>query len=226
MTRRQLRAPGPSRSGARLPFPAPGPEMTDATDIDERSRFVAAFSKAAGEQGYSRLDIATVARYAGVPTEGFHEQFASVEQALVAAQEVFLKRLWLDIESACEGVGEWPQKVRASVAAVIDSLVEASAIARVFAIEAPGASFAAAERQFSALDRLATLLRDGRRLYPRAATLPDSTERALVGGTVSIVCQHLLAEDPQAIPRLQAQLVEVLLSPYLGEEEARRVATG
>lgn len=200
--------------------------VTDATDIDERARLVAAFSKAAGEQGYSRLDIATVVRYAGLSADDFYQQFTGVEQALVAAQEVFLKRLWLDIEGACEAAGEWPDKVRAAVAAVIDSLVEASALARVFAIEAPGASFAAAEGQFTALDRLATLMRDGRRLYPRAATLPDSTERALVGGTVSIVCQHLLAEDPKAIPCLREQLVEVLLSPYLGQEEARRVAAG
>jgi hypothetical protein len=107
---------------------------------------------------------------------------------------------------------------------VVDSLVEGSAIARVFAIEAPGASLAVAERQFSALDQLAGLLSRGRRIYARAATLPASTERALIGGTVSIVSEHLLAEDPQAIPRLRVQLIELLLSPYLGEDEARRIA--
>lgn len=200
--------------------------MTDATADNDRTRLVAAFSKAVGEQGYARLDIATVARYAGVPVERFHEHFESPEHALVAAQEVFLRRLWLDLAGACEGVVEWPLKVRAAVGAVVSSLVEASSIARVFAIEAPGASLAAAERQFAALDRLATLLAEGRRLRPQAPSMPESTERALIGGTVSIVCEHLLAEDAQAIPRLQSQLVEVLLSPYLGEEEARRVAAG
>jgi AcrR family transcriptional regulator len=191
---------------------------------DRRARLVAAFSKAAAEQGYSRLDVSTVARYGGVSVAEFEEHFQSVEQALVAAQEAFLERLWLDIEAACEGAGEWPEKVRDAVAAVIDSLVEASAIARVFAIEAPGVSFAAAERQYAALNCLAAVLRVGRRSYTRAASLPDSSERALVGGTVSIVCEHLLAEDPTAIPRLRGELVELLLSPYLGEEEARRVA--
>jgi AcrR family transcriptional regulator len=198
--------------------------MTATIDPDERSRLIAAFSKAVGEQGYSRLRIETVARYAGVSVDRFHEHFSGTEQALVAAQEVFLKRLWLDVEAACGSRSSWPDRISAAVAAVIASLVETSATARVFAIEAPGASFAAAERQFAALAKLAGYLREGRRLYPQAASLPDSTERALLGGTVSIVCEHLLAEDPQAIPRLQPQLVEVLLSPYLGEEEARRVA--
>lgn len=195
-------------------------------ELDQRSRLVAAFSKAIGEHGYAHVEIATVARYAGLSVADFDKQFAGVEQALLAAQEDFLGRLWLDIESACERRESWPEKVRDSVAAVVDSLVEASAVARVLAIEAPSVSLAAAERQFAALNRLAAILREGRRLYPLAAALPDSTERALLGGVVSIVCEHLLAEDPQAIPRLCPQFVELLLSSYLGEEEARRVAEG
>ena len=197
----------------------------DETDqSDESSRLVAAFSKAAGEQGYARLDVDTVARYAGLSPDFFREHFTGTEQALVAAQEAFLKRLLLDIESACESAAGWPEKVQAAVAAVVDSLVEASAIARVFAIEAPGVSLAAAERQFSSLDRLAGLLREGRSLYPESKDLPELTERALIGGTVSVVSQHLLAENPQAIRALEPQLTEFLLGPYLGKVEAHRIA--
>ena len=203
--------------------------MTDATDKDDhegRDRLIAAFSKVAGEQGYARLDVETVNRYAGLPPGGFYEEFESVEQALVAAQEAFLRRLWLEVTTACKGPKEWSLKVREVVGAVIASLVEASSLARVFAIEGPGASLAAAERQFAALERLAKLLGEGRRHHSRAADLPAITERTLIGGAVSIVSEHLLAEDPRAIPALQSQLVEVLLTPYLGECEARRVAVG
>lgn len=185
-----------------------------------------AFSRAAGEHGYSQLDIDLVCRYAGVSTELFREHFETIEQALVAAQEAFLQRLWLDLVGACEVGGEWPSRVRACVTALVGSLSEASAAARVFAIEAPGVSFAAAERQFAALDRLAALLRDGRSLYPESARLPEVTERALIGGVVSIVSEHLLAEEPRAIPALRRQLVEILLTPYLGFEQAQAVAAG
>jgi AcrR family transcriptional regulator len=200
--------------------------LTDSktAEIDTRRRLLSAFTKVASERGYSRVEIATVCRYAGVPRATFDECFAGVEDALLAAQEAFLHRLWLEIEAACEAAEEWPAGVRAAVVAVLDALVESSASARVFAIEAPGASLAAASLQFSALDRAADLLREGRRRYPRAGNLPEATERSLVGGTVSIVSQHLLGENAAAIARLQAQLVELLLSPYLGEEQARRVA--
>ncbi|HEX3040569.1 MAG TPA: hypothetical protein VHP56_00560 [Solirubrobacterales bacterium] len=199
-------------------------ETVDTPVLDRRARLVAAFSKAIGECGYAHVDVDLVVRYAGLRAADFDEQFAGVEQALLVAQEDFLGRLWLDVESACEGAAAWPEKVRDSVTAVTESLVETSAVARVFAIEAPAASLAAAERQFAALNLLAARLRSARRFYPRAADLPETTERALVGGTVSIVCEQLLAEDPQAIPRLRSQLVELLLSPYVGDEEARRLA--
>ena len=199
--------------------------MSPSENDDERARLIAAFSKAAAEVGYSRLEVATVARYAGVSVARFQEHFGSVEQALVAGQQVFFRRLWLDIEGGCDPAAPWPRRIQAAVAVLIGTLAETAATARLFVVEAPSVSLAAAERQYTALSHLASYLRTGRGLYPRAAELPEVTERALIGGTVSIVCEHLLAEDPDEITRLRPQLVEVLLSPYLGEEEARAVAS-
>jgi AcrR family transcriptional regulator len=192
---------------------------------EDRERLIAAVAKAAAEHGYAKLTVEQVVHYAGVSEDVFLAHFENKEQAMVAAQDSFLDRLWLDVIHACEALHEWPLKVRAGLGAVLTSLAEASSLARVFAVEA-AASPAATERQFAALDQFATLLRDGRRHYPRAASLPDATERALVGGIASILSRHLLMEDPQAIPPMEGQLVELLLIPYLGEGEARRVAAG
>lgn len=202
--------------------PEADPEATGA----QRERLVSAFAKAAAEHGYAGLELEQVLRYAGVDRATLEAHFESKEQGLIAAQDAFLDRLWLDVVGACSAPGDWPLKVRAALAAVLASLVEASNLARVFAVEAAAASLAAAERQYAALDQFATLLSDGRRHFPEASSLPDATERALVGGIASIVSGHLLMEDPQAIPVLEPQLVELLLIPYLGEGEARRIAAG
>ena len=202
-----------------------GQQPRDELDAaGERERIVAAISKTACEHGYAKLSLEQVLRYANVPRSTFDAHFASKEQGLIAAQDAFLDRLWLDVVSACDSPAKWPLKVRRALGAILSSLVEASDLARVFAVEAAAVSLVAAERQFAALDQLATLLREGRRHYPDAASLPDVTERALVGGIVSIVSAHLLMEDRQAIPGLEEQLVELVLIPYLGEGEARRVA--
>jgi AcrR family transcriptional regulator len=191
---------------------------------DERELLVSAFAKAAAEQGYAGLELADVLRYAGVSEVAFKTHFQTKEQGLIAAQDAFLNRLWLDVIAACDGPAEWPLKVRAAVGAVLGSLVEVSSLARVFTVEATAASLAAAERQCAALDRFATLLSEGRRHFPPAASLPVVTERALVGGIASVVSGHLLMEDPQAIPALEPELVELVLIPYLGPGGAREVA--
>lgn len=194
--------------------------------MSERERLVAAFTRAAVEYGYRNVDLDRVARYAALSRHRLELHFGSGERGLLAAQEAFLEALWLEGIAACEAAEGWPFRVQAGLRAVVGTVVEADAIARVFIVEAVASSLAAAERQFAAIDRFAELLREGRRLCPRAASLPAATERLLVGGVLSILCDHLLAEDPGAIPLLEEQLVELLLVPYLGASEARRISTG
>jgi AcrR family transcriptional regulator len=205
------------------------PQRRPKADLEataaQRERLVSAFAKAAAEHGYAGLELKQVLRYAGVSRETLDAHFESKEQGLIAAQDAFLDRLWLDVAGACDAPGDWPTKVREALAAILASLVEASNLARVFAVEAAAASLAAAERQYAALDQFASLLREGRRHFPAATSLPDATERALVGGVASIIVGHLLVEEPQAIGALEKQLVEWILIPYLGEGEARRVAS-
>jgi TetR/AcrR family transcriptional regulator len=190
----------------------------------ERERLVAAITRVAAEQGYANLTVEQVVRYAGVSSATFHEHFSSTDQALMVAFDSFLNRLWAEVASACEGEEEWPAKVRAVIDTILSYLAEANALARLFAVEAAMASLAVAERQFAALESFATMLRDGRKLYPRASSLPAPTERALVGGIASIISSHLLAEEPRALPGLESELAELVLVPYLGASEARRVA--
>jgi AcrR family transcriptional regulator len=188
-----------------------------------RERLLAAITRAAGEQGYDRLTVEQVVRYAGVPSAAFYEHFDDTEQALMAAFDAFLDGLWREVYAVCETDVDWPQKVRAALDATLTYLAEAANVARVFAVEA-AANLAATERQFAAVESFAAMLRDGRRLYPRATELPKPTERALVGGIASIVSRHLLAEEPQALSGLEAELTELVLMPYLGQSEAKRVA--
>lgn len=189
----------------------------------ERARLVAAVAKAAAEHGYAGLGFDQIASYAAVPRAIVELHFASLEQGVVAAQDAFLERLWLDAASAAGTADQWPRRVRAGLRAILDSLAEASTLARVFAIEA-SASLVVVERQLAGLDRFAALLRSGRDGFPRAGSLPEATERALVGGVASVVSVHLLMEEPARIPALEPDLAEFVLMPYLGRAEARHAA--
>lgn len=207
---------------------APGTPHRDDIEPDrfarERVLMISAFSKTAADHGLHALKIEEVARNAGLPAERFGACLGSKEDGLLAAQDVFLDRLWREIVDACTVHDDWPCGVRSGLRSAIASLAEGSALARALAIEATGLSLAAAERQFAALDQFALLLREGRRIYPRADHLPEMAERTLIGGVASIVSGCLLAEEPAALFALEPQLTEMLLAPYLGDDEAHRIA--
>lgn len=196
----------------------------DSEGSEERERIVAAIVKAATEHGYAQLTVEQVIRYAGVSQATFEAHFESKEQGVIAAQEAFLEGLRLEVAAACDGEREWADNVRAALDAGLEYLTDTSSLARVFAVEAAAASLAAHERQFAVLESFAELLSSGRRHYPRAAAMPPTTERALVGGIASIVSDRLLSEEPQVLAELEPQLVEFILVPYLGRDEARRLA--
>jgi AcrR family transcriptional regulator len=192
----------------------------------ERDLVVSAFTKAVAEEGYRAVSFESVARGAGISRRRIEARFATTEQGLAAAQEAFLERLWLEVLEACDVPGGWPRKVAAALAGALGTLGEASALARAFTVEASGSSLAAAERQLGLTRRLAALLAQGRRLYPRAEALPALTEEVLIGGVVALVADLLRAEEPGVLLARRGELTEMLLIPYLGAAEARRVASG
>jgi AcrR family transcriptional regulator len=190
----------------------------------ERDRLLSAFTRSVAERGYRELTLEAVARTAGVSQAQLEAHFATKEGALIAAQEVFLDRLWSEVITACRAPGDWAAKVAAGLGSAITALAEGSALARVFTVEAVGASLVATERHFAAIDRYASLLAEGRSHYPRAGSLPEPAERTLIGGIASIAAASLLAEEPGALLTLRPQLTEMLLIPYVGQEQARRAA--
>jgi hypothetical protein len=46
----------------------------------------------------------------------------------------------------------------------------------------------------------------------------------VVGATMAVVGARLLAHDLESIPGLAPELTQIILTPYLGDEKAQRVA--
>jgi AcrR family transcriptional regulator len=206
--------PGDSQQGPNAELPGGG----------ERARVLTAITRAIGEHGFVGLSTDQILGHAGVSRATFESHFESKEQCIIAAQDDFLQDLYLEVSGACSAGRGWSANVRAGLDAGLSYIVELSALARVFAVEAPAATLGAHERQFATLDVFAALLREGRVHYPVAADMPAATERALVGGVASIVSDRLLSEEPRILLELRPDLVELVLMPYVGREEAHKVA--
>jgi pimeloyl-ACP methyl ester carboxylesterase len=121
-------------------------------------------------------------------------------------------------------VREWPAKVVVAIATAIVFAVRAPEQARLLVLDALAPDPVLAERALASNDFLVGLLRNGREHCPQAASLPELTERALIGATISVIGHRLLYDQADQLPALAPQLIHLILIPYVGHEEAERIS--
>ena len=73
------------------------------------------------------------------------------------------------------------------------------------------------------LDSLIPLLRKGREENPATAELSPTLEEATVGGAVWLLHQQLLQHGPDGVRAALPELMDIVLGPYIGVEEASRM---
>jgi hypothetical protein len=133
-------------------------------------------------------------------------------------------RLQVRIESACVAEAEWPARVNAGIRAAIAFAATDPAAAKTLTTEALAGGRAGYERYDRMVSHLGEWLLPGRALRPEGAPLPEITEKAMVGGVAMLVAQRVDLGRHAELPELAAEAVQFALTPYLGTEEARRVA--
>ena len=70
----------------------------------------------------------------------------------------------------------------------------------------------------------AETLKAGRPERSGERPLPEATEEALVGGIVTLIVREISAGRTAQLEELLPDLVELALAPYLGSEDAERLA--
>jgi AcrR family transcriptional regulator len=191
---------------------------------ERRQLLIDAFTKVAAERGYEQVTIDEVVATAGLSRASFFEYFDSKRQCLAASYDAFFDRLTAQARVACAAEETWPAGVRAAVIASLEFLLETASRARLFMVEAVAGGLPLFERRLALTERLAKMLGGGRQRIPDTTELPASTEWILVGGVLARVSEHLLEEEPDALAELEAEVVELVLTPFVGVGEARRVA--
>lgn len=133
-----------------------------------------------------------------------------------------VERLFGRIGRACADESTWALGVRAAIAAVLEWFAEEPAAGRLIVFEPYVAGREGEACAEATLIRLAELLRGGR--DQAAESLPAVVEEGLIGGFVFLVGRPLRAGAPEMLPALAPELTTLLLTPYIGREEAERIA--
>jgi AcrR family transcriptional regulator len=196
----------------------------EVVERHQRDRIIAGVANALSEHRYGSLTVEHVIEAAGVSRRTFYDAFANKEEAVLVAHDVIFERFLGSLVRACNSQTEWPLKVKAALAAALEFAAAEPGQAQLLTLDALASNVEIAQRVLDANEHLASLLSSGRRLGERAAALPQLTEKALIGAITAIVASRLMNREPETLPSLLPEVLELTLIPYLGAEEARRFA--
>jgi hypothetical protein len=140
------------------------------------------------------------------------------------AFEAAFARLRIRIETACAGRPDWPSGAVAGIGEALAFAAGDPDAVRVLTTDALAAGRAGFAYYESLISYLCGLLLPGRAECPDAERLPGETERALAGGVAMLVAQRVDLGRQEELPALAAEAAQFVLTPYLGIDEAARVA--
>jgi len=220
---KEAAASGEPSSSSRLPAGRHGlPREFIAQN--QRERIITALVDTVAERGYNATTVAHITKAASVSRRTFYEHFPGKEPCFLAAYELVADHIRDSMQVAAEAFEEWPQKVRAALATMLRFLAAEPELARVCMIEPIAAGGEIAERHRASMQGFVEILKAGRPQHSGERPLPEATEATLVGGIVSLIVREINAGRTADLEALLPDLVELTLAPYLGGEEAARLA--
>jgi AcrR family transcriptional regulator len=196
----------------------------DVVAAHQRERLFAATVDLVAKRGYRNTSIDHIVKSARVGYVAFYDLFEGKEECFLAAFERIVAETAEALASAAAGETEWPRQIAAALACTLDLIVADPKRARVALVEVQAAGPAAYARYEEAIDRTVPKLREGRAFNPDTENLSATLEEAVLGGIVWIVHQRLVKGELKQSEPLLEEAIQIALSPYLGDAEAKRVA--
>jgi AcrR family transcriptional regulator len=189
---------------------------------NQRDRLTAGMIAVVAERGYNEATITDIAAAAGVSRRTFYTYFASKEECFFATYDVIAEHMLAIAAEAAAGQRGWSRRTGAALGAVLEALATNPDLVRFTLIEPPRAGEKIAERLRSAGDEAVRKLSEQ---MPKSIRVPSQeVQRALLAGVVSLVARKVEAGEGEKLLDLRPELLELLLTPYLGRAEAAAVA--
>ena len=118
----------------------------------------------------------------------------------------------------------WPDQLASGLEIVLEMVATEPARARLCIVESQAAGPAGLARYQAALARAGAWLSQGRALNPRSERLPEGLETAIAGGLAWLIHQRLSGDRVDELKGLLPEMLQVTLTPYVGDVEAARAA--
>jgi AcrR family transcriptional regulator len=189
---------------------------------NQRDRLVAGTIQVIAELGYHKTTVTDIAAAAGVGRRTFYSYFDSKEACFLVTYDVIAQHLLGAATQAAEGEQSWPERVQASIGAALATFAANPDLAHFMLIAPPRAGEPISGRYHESADRALALLSAD---LPADVQKPsEAVQKAVIGGMAALVARKVEAGEGERLGELQADLVELFLTPYLGRKRAGKEA--
>lgn len=207
------------------PLPAGRHGFTrEQVEHNQRERLIAGLATAVAEHGYAAVTITHITAEAKVSRRVFYANFEGKEECFLAAFGVVVDHIRHLAAEATSAIPDWPHRAVEAARAVLAFLASEPDLARLCLVESQSAGPAVAARFHDAVHEAVPFLQLGRAERERDRPLPDSTEESIIGALVSLAGRKVAAGEAEQLEDLLPDCAEFILSPYLGADEAGRLA--
>jgi len=192
---------------------------------NQRQRMLDAVAATIAEDGPFSLSVRQVHERAGVSRSTFYEQFRDKYECVTADYEAAFEQVAASILLAAEASEDWPSGISAGVAAALEFATEFPDRIHLLAVfETVVAEPQLSRRTSEAQRRLVALLYAGREQRGCVRAPLELTERVVLGGAMYAIGAQILGGRSGRLSELRPELVQLILAPYIGDEEAGRFA--
>jgi AcrR family transcriptional regulator len=196
---------------------------TDLLSPSERERILGAISELCAERGYAETTIDAVIARSGVSAEVFEELFPDKEQCAKAAVDAILAEVMVVVSANYSADRAQRDSYLLAIVAILELLAARPGFAyisficaRQMAPPSLGEGLETGARLLSAM--LERLREEGEAAGPAIAA------RGALGGAEAVVRREIVAGRIEQLPRLLPDFVYAATVPFLGQEEALRLA--
>lgn len=177
------------------------------------------------ERGMRGASVAEVSRRAGVSPKTFRKHFASPDDCFLALIDRMVEQGSSAMAEAFEREPSWSDGVLAALGALVALLDREPASARACLLEGLTAPSSGLESQVEALGELSGRAH-GRARDELSSTHHPSAAMAegTVGSVLGLLRRRILQGQAPPFAGLLGELVEVVVTPYLGAEAAAGIA--
>lgn len=190
---------------------------------NQRQRLAAGLIAAVAAGGYNETTIADITAAAGLSKRTFYVYFKGKAVCFADTYEVVADHLLAEIGEAGKDERSWAARVARRLAALL-AVFAANPDLAAFELAAPAAAGGELSARHDAfLDQLLDALTAG---APKSARRPSTAGRqGLAGGLASLIVETAAVGEGEGLGDLLPDLIELVLTPYLGRDRAA-VAAG